>query len=339
MTATMATGERVSIRKVLVIYNPRAGTLLHGNESDPEAMLRGLFERRGIDANLHAFDADALDGWIEAADADDTDAVVVCGGDGSILAVVTAIGERGITLGLLPGGTMNILARDLGLPDDLDAAADVIAAGRTQHIDVGLVNDQPFLCHSSLGLMPHLARKRERWRDWPAIFKWPRTFFGLLGMLRKFPRLHIVIDDGRQTRNVVTRALAISNNRLDDTRGPIPTRASLDDGELGIYVAEDASRWTLLRVMARVLIGNWADDVAMERSTATSVVLTLDRARPLSVMNDGEPMQLQTPLRYTLRPQALRVLIPAPALTPIPARGESTEESQDIDPGFVALPG
>jgi len=307
----MSVEEHASIRKVLVIYNPRSGTLLRGDEDDPEGLLRELFSERGIEADLHAFDADALPEWLERAERSDIDAVVVCGGDGSILAVVAALGNRKLPLGLLPGGTMNILARDIGLPTDLAQAADVIARGRVEAIDVAEVNGKPFLCNSAIGLMPHLARTREQLRDMPLWRKWPRVVAEFFTLVRKYPRLRVAIEIDGRTRRFRTRALAVSNNLMSDTRGPIPARDSLDAGVLGFYVACETSRWALLRIALRMLAGTWQGDLAMERFSATSAILSLDRARPLSVMNDGEPSQFQTPLHYNIRPGALRVLVPA----------------------------
>ena len=102
----------------------------------------------------------------------------------------------------------------------------------------------------------------------------------------------------------------VSNNPLSDTKGPIPDRETLCAGTLGVYVARDNSRWALFRIAARMMAGTWQGDASLEASSAKSVVLSLDRPRPLSVMNDGEPSQMQTPLRYTIRPRALRVLAP-----------------------------
>lgn len=306
---SLADQPAVAIRNVIVIYNPRAGTLL-AMGGDPEHTLRQLFEARGITAMLHAFDKDRLNGLFERADAESVDAVIVCGGDGSILAVVNALGPRKLPLGLLPGGTMNILARDLGLPHALEAAADVILGGRIRAIDVGYVNEHPFLCNSALGLMPHLARTREKLREVSWWKKWPMVLRHAITLIRTYPRLHVKIETEGATRVVRTRAIAVSNNPLSNAKGPIPPRETLDAGKLGIYIARDTSRWAVIRVAALMMAGDWQQDDTVACLAIKSAVLSLGRSRPLSVMNDGEPAQLHTPLHYTIRPQALRVLVP-----------------------------
>lgn len=304
----MVESTHTAIRTVIVIYNPRAGILLANNEGDPEAGLRKLFEDRGIAAELHAFNLDALPALLESAMQNERDAVIVCGGDGSILAVIAALRELDLPLGLIPGGTMNVLARDIGLPEEAEAAADIIAAGRIERIDVGYVNDRPFLCNSVIGLMPHLARTREKLREFAGWIKWPQIIAQTFSLMRKYPRLHIRCEVHGQTRRFRTRTMIVSNNLLSDTQGLVPERTTLRAGKLGIYIVHETSRWVLFRIVARMMAGTWQDDASLEIISAPSAVLSLNRSRPLTVMNDGEPVQLLTPLRYTIRPQALRVL-------------------------------
>ena len=304
------TAAEPAIRKVIVIYNPRSGTLLAASDDDPETQLRKLFTDRGVEPVMHAFDCDALPGILQRAEETAIDAVVVCGGDGSILAVVKALGDRKLPLGIIRGGTMNILARDLGLPEALDAAADVIVRGKIRAIDVGFVNGEAFLCNSGIGLMPHLARTREKFREVSWWLKWPTVLRQAITLIRTYPRLHVKLEMNGETRRFRTRAIAISNNPLADAKGPIPPRETLDSGKLGIYIARDTSRWSVVRVAAQMLAGNWQHDETVASLSIKSAVLSLDRPRPLSVMNDGEPTQLKTPLHYSIRPQALRVLVP-----------------------------
>ncbi|MHB0991657.1 MAG: diacylglycerol/lipid kinase family protein [Burkholderiales bacterium] len=304
----MIESTHATIRKVMVIYNPRAGILLAGRDGDPAARLSKLFEDRGIAAVLHAFDFDALPVLLKSAVETGQDAVIVCGGDGSILAVIAALREAALPLGLIPAGTMNVLARDIGLPEEAEAAADIIAAGRIEKIDVGYVNGQPFLCNSVIGLMPHLARTREKLREFSGWVKWPQIVAQTFSLMRKYPRLHIRCSVHGQIRRFRTRTMIVSNNLLSDTQGPVPERETLSAGKLGIYVVHETSRWVLFRIVARMMSGSWQDDTSLEIISASSAVLSLNRPRPLTVMNDGEPVQLQAPLHYTIHPQALRVL-------------------------------
>ena len=205
----------------------------------------------------------------------------------------------------------NVLARDIGLPAELEAAANVIVAGKIEAIDVGFVNGQPFLCNSAIGLMPHLARKRERLRDMSWWNKWPQIIVQAFSLMRKYPRLHVKFEVNGQTRQFRTRTIVVSNNLLSDTQGLVPARETLCAGILGIYVVHETSRWVLFRILARMMSGTWQSDTSLEVFSTRAAVLSLNRPRPLSVMNDGEPTQLQAPLHYTIGARALRVLVPA----------------------------
>lgn len=302
--------EHASIRRIVVIYNPRSGSLLAAGDDDPEAALRKLFADRGIEAELHACDFKTLPELIRHAAAGSANAVAVFGGDGSILSVVAALGDCVIPLGLIPGGTMNVLARDIGIPTETAEAVDIIANGTIETIDMAFVNDQPFLCNSEIGFMTHLARTREKLRELPWWRRWPAMVVQGFDLLRTYPRLRVTLDADGQAYRVRTRAIVVSNNLLSDAPGPIPPRQSLNAGVLGIYIARDTSFWGLLRLAARMVAGSWQKEDSLEVLSAKSVVLSLDRPLLLSVMNDGEASQLQTPLHYTMRARALRVLVP-----------------------------
>lgn len=294
----------------MVIYNRRSGLLLAAGDDDPEAALRKLFADRGIEAELHACDFETLPELVRRAAAGCADAVAVFGGDGSILSVVAALGDRTIPLGLIPGGTMNVLARDIGIPTGTAEAVDIIANGTTATIDVACVNDQPFLCNSEIGFMTHLARTREKLRELPWWRRWPAMVVQGLDLLRTYPRLRITLEADGRIHRFRTRAIVVSNNLLGDAPAPIPPRRSLNAGVLGIYIARDTSPWGLLRLAARLIAGGWQSEESLEVLSAKSAVLSLDRPLLLSVMNDGEASQLQTPLHYAIRARALRVLVP-----------------------------
>ncbi|MET0530836.1 MAG: diacylglycerol kinase family protein, partial [Microvirga sp.] len=94
--------------------------------------------------------------------AKDADCAIVGGGDGTLNAAAFGVIESGLPLGILPLGTANDLARTLGIPFDLDGAAQVIADGLTREIDLGIVNGEPFFNVASVGLSAELAQQLTR---------------------------------------------------------------------------------------------------------------------------------------------------------------------------------
>ena len=120
----------------------------------------------------------------------------------------------------------------------------------------------------------------------------------------------------------------MTNNRLDEDAARFPAREALDRGELGLYVAQDFGAWWVTRFALRVLLRRWRYHPELTFATAPEIVIHSPRHR-LRVMNDGEALLLETPLRYRILPGALRVLVPpgAPAETAAaPPLGETAPE-------------
>jgi diacylglycerol kinase family enzyme len=103
--------------------------------------------------------------------------VVAAGGDGTLNAVTSVLVDGDRTLGVLPIGTLNHLAKDLRIPLDLDGAVQTLLEGVVANVDVAEVNGQIFLNNSGLGLYPKIVRHREKLQDQLGHGKWP-AFFG-----------------------------------------------------------------------------------------------------------------------------------------------------------------
>ncbi|MEV4512383.1 diacylglycerol kinase family protein [Dactylosporangium sp. NPDC049525] len=313
--------------RVAVVYNGRSGALLAGGGPVPRERLGRLFDRCGVAAELRAFDPDTLAADVRALLAGAPDALIVAGGDGTVRAVAEHLLGSDVPLGVLPAGTMNVLARDLGVPDDLDRAAETLLAAPVARIDVATVNGQPFLCSSMLAMMPHLGRLRERARGGAGL-----GVLRLLGrglrLVRRYPRMRLtIVVDGQDTSEqgtggqgtggrkyeVRTRAVVVSCNPLAAGPPPMPGRDRLDAGTLAVYVTHDRTNWDLLAVATKLFRGNWQQDPRIRAYEGRTVQVTSPRLALMSVMSDGEIGQLNLPLRYAIQPGALLVLAPGTA--------------------------
>ena len=257
-----------------LIINPRSGTG-RPNASD----LREEAERLGIATHMLDEGEDA------AALARDADAPLgMAGGDGSLAAVGEVAVERDVPFVVVPFGTRNHFARDLELDPEDPLVALRAFSGRETRVDAGRVNDRLFLNNVSLGLYARLVRRREHHRRRSEAFARLRA----LGLLARRPGpLGVTIDD----RRVEARVILVSNNRYELELFSVGERERLDEGALHVYVAHG---W---------LPGTW-EEQSGERFTIDT------RAGRLPAAVDGEPEELETPLRFEIRPQALRVLLP-----------------------------
>lgn len=244
-----------------------------------------------------------------AAGSADIAAIVVAGGDGTIGCAAQVLTGQEVPLAILPFGTMNLLAKDLGLPLDLDGAVATLRAGAARAIDVGEVNGRVFLINSVLGLPARMARHREARRGRMGAVDYLRMAMGLVRHLGRYPRLTATGSiDGRE-RRLKVRALAVINNDYDEAPGQILARSTVDGGTLTLYLFPKLSILGMLRLGLGFAIGSWRNLPGLERQAVSDLTITAPR-RSLRVMNDGEVSLIASPLIYRIRPRALRVIVP-----------------------------
>jgi diacylglycerol kinase family enzyme len=234
---------------------------------------------------------------------------VVAGGDGTISAAAATAAESGIILGVIPLGTMNLFARSLGLPLDMKAAAEALATAEPTRVDVGSVNGRFFAHHVTLGLHPRMIRVRERLRYGSRLGKILASIQAWWMVVRRPPRLSVQIRADSEELSKRTTAILISNNPLGE--GHLPYADDLEQGQLGLYIA-NSRRWRdLLELAARVTFGE-IETPLLDRRLAKDIEIALDRPI-VNASVDGEIVSLESPLRLEVHPRRLAVLKPRAA--------------------------
>lgn len=234
--------------------------------------------------------------------------VVIGGGDGTLGAAARDLIATGRALGILPLGTHNHFARQLGIPADLPGAARVLAEGKRRRVDVGIVNGHIFLNNASIGFYPSLVRTREQEQSRRGLPKWMANMPAAWAALRRLRhhRLRVGIDGTEQW--VRTPLLFVGNNLYSLDGGRIGEREALDRGELSLFSVEGRTRLGALWFGLRLLLGraNLETDFAM---ATTCRALTVHAHSPhIHVALDGEVHCLESPLRFEIRRQALEVI-------------------------------
>lgn len=233
--------------------------------------------------------------------------VIAAGGDGTVSAVAGALAGSDAALGILPLGTLNHLARDLGIPPDLNEAAAIIAAGRERRIDLAEVNGRAFVNNASIGLYPLMVVDRDAQQDRLGRSKRLALVVASLRTMARFHARRLKLStDGGEAR-VDTPLLFVGNN---DYRLALPgagRRESLDGGELCVLVMRSKSLPGFLAATGRALLGlGRADDMVRLDDVRE---LTVDSRRShLTLAVDGETLALAPPLTFRIRPKALRVI-------------------------------
>ncbi len=295
--------------RAVLLLNPRAGTLL--DRPDLASLLPEALRGAGfalLDTGV-ADDAPLVE-RLEAALAAEPEVVVVGGGDGTIRTAAAHLAGTEVALAILPLGTLNVLARDLGMPLDPPAAAAALGEALFCSIDVATVNGEVFLCQSVIGLPNRMGQHREKVRGKDGLAARWRVALAFTRALWRYPplRLGIRADGGRVTR-LWARALSVVNNRYVEAPGRLFHRPRLDEGVLNLHAARSFGIWWGLRMLAAMAMGRWRRSSDLISTEGRSLEIR-SRRRHLRVMNDGEALLLATPLRYEIRPGALRILAP-----------------------------
>jgi diacylglycerol kinase family enzyme len=291
--------------KLPVIVNRNGGTASKlGDKLVPT--LRDAFAAAGADADVKPLDGDAVGEAIKAAAKKGR--VVVAGGDGTVSGAAQQLAGGDAELGLLPLGTLNHLARDLGLPTDLDEAAKIAATGKATAIDVAEVNGHVFVNNASIGLYPTMVRTREGLQDdkgWP---KWLSALPAAYAALERLPHHRLRIDLGQGERSIVTPLLFVGNNVYSLDRSEIGQRASLTDGKLSVYAVAQRSRLALLWFAARALVGRAHRELDFITLGECETLKVWASGDSIEIALDGEVQRLDSPLEFRIRPGALKVV-------------------------------
>jgi YegS/Rv2252/BmrU family lipid kinase len=237
--------------------------------------------------------------------------IVAAGGDGTINSVAAAVLDTDKILGVLPLGTLNHFAKDLGIPVDLETAARTIVAGHTTEVDVAEVNNRIFLNNSSLGLYPMIVREREK-RQRLGFGKWPAFIWATIQALRRYPLLDVRLRVNGELLHRTTPFVFVGNNEYAMDLFNIGARDRLDKGVLSIYITQRTSRLKLITLALRAVVGGLSNDKDFLELRSNEVKIAT-RHKRLRVAFDGEIEVMKPPLEYRIRSRALRVIVPKPA--------------------------
>ncbi len=291
-----------------VIVNRNGGTARSLGDALADK-LSAAFAAAGLVADVRPVDGCDIAEAVRAAA--DAPIVVVGGGDGTLGTAAQARVESGAgTIGFLPLGTRNHLALELGIPPDLEGAAQVIAAGRTRKIDLATVNDRAFVNNASIGFYPELVRWRDARQERRGYPKWLATIAGAGLTLRRLPHHRLRITLSGRPEPVVTPLLFVGNNRYQLERGQIGKRDALDDGTLSVFAVATHSRAGMVWFALRTVVGLSDPDrdfAALGECTDFTVSSGSDA---IHVALDGEVERMSSPLRFAVRSGALTVLAP-----------------------------
>lgn len=289
--------------RIAVVRNPQSGTA-------PEtAALKAALDGAGISANILDMPRDQFDQWIDRV-ADQHDVIAAVGGDGTVSSVAAAVARANKTLAVIPTGTLNHFARDAGIPTELEPAVALLRDGRVRAVDVAFVNDRFFLNNVSIGSYPRMVQARTALEDRGRS----RRVAGLVAAATTWWRLRnvtaaIEIEGRDLVRN--SPFIVIGNGSYVLSGFSLGSRENLSVNQLSLYVAPRVGRFGAMTIPFRALFGRLERYEQFETISAEHITISI-RRRPIPAGIDGEVHELESPLRFVVKPGGLRVLVPQP---------------------------
>ena len=300
--------------RVAVIFNPVSGM------QDP-ALRRKRLEQLAVDAGLtcELGETDVELGarpLAEKAVADGVQRLIISGGDGSVAEAADVVAGTDVVLGVVPGGTGNLLAVNLGLPTDPAAAFKAATHGLVRSIDVGRANGRVFLLVAGIGADARMVRDADRdlKRRWGVL---AYAIAVLKNLSRPLTRYRITVDGEtftRRAQSVLVGNLGKITAGLELIPGADPT-----DGILEVTVLRARSVSDLAQLFFRTLLGQRQSDNLTEIRKGRRITIETEPPQPVEI--DGNHLGSTRRLEITVEPAALKIATPerAPTFFPDPA--------------------
>jgi diacylglycerol kinase (ATP) len=289
------------LERVAIIFNPASGVQ---DAETRRATLQQLARDAGLTCELGITDVDrGAAPLAEQAVADGMERLLVSGGDGSLTEAAHALAGSRTALAVLPGGTGNLLALNLGLPTDPDAAVRLALTGEARPMDVGRANGAAFLLMAGMGLDAHMVRDADReLKDRLGVLAYFIAAFRNLG---RGPVRYAITLDGRLLYRRAKTVLVANMGKITGGLELVPG-ADPEDGLLDVVILRAQGFWDLTRLAGLALLGRHVDDPGVEIHKAREILIVTVLPQPVQI--DGNELEPTTRLHVQVEPGALRVV-------------------------------
>lgn len=307
----------LSQSRVTIIMNA------HSGKKDAEDRVAALRQRLGPAVKSLALrpvrSGSDIGRAAKAAVLEGSDVVAALGGDGTQSAVAGALAGTGAVMAVLPGGTFNYFARELGV-ETMDAAVEALLRGKVATRDLGSVNGRVFINNASFGLYPRILESRE-----DIYRRWGRSriaaYWSVLVGLRNLRRpMHLSVTVGDETRDFHTPLAFVARSAYQLESLGLEGAEAVRDGHFALFLAKGTSRLALIGASLRLAFGKMARGSDFDLVVSDSLLIETARPRR-SVALDGEQERMTAPFRLQVLSGALRVIVPAQVAGDTPAAG------------------
>lgn len=278
-----------------VVVNPTAGTPLG---TDVAESIRAALPAAKVVELAPGDDLPAA--LIEAAR--ESEVLGIAGGDGSVNAAAAVAIEHGMPLLVVPGGTLNHFARDLGI-DSVDDAVRAVEEGSTFQVDAGVIDGEVFVNTASIGAYVDMVEAREKLEE--TVGKWPAVLIALVRILRTGEPVHLEIDG----KSLEAWMVFFGNCRYVPEGFAPTSRSRLDDGLLDVRIVDGSRPMARMRLILAVLSGRLPTS-PVYRASLTHGPVRVGSSRPLGLSRDGETFAGSADFSVEKHHEPLVVLVP-----------------------------
>ena len=296
------------MKRPIVVFMNRGGGAVAADPDIGDKVARAL-KKSGVEAEVELIGGGDCAARCRAIADRGDELLVVGGGDGTVSAAASALVGTETMLGILPLGTLNHFARDLGIPTKLEEAAQLIAQRPVRRVDVAEMNDRIFINNSAIGLYPLLVMDRESQRKRLGRPKAVAMVVATVRTLVRFGHQRLTLASNDRKGVIDTPLLFVGNNDYQTDLPNAGKRDSLEDGKLCVFVMRKKTRRGFIAASVRALLGRSRPD-DMVRVDDVERLHVSSRKRMLAVSLDGEVVPAEPPLEYRIRHKALRVIAP-----------------------------
>lgn len=295
------------MKNIIFILNKSSGTFKQ-QKYDAEKLIRqeiNKYKNSNWDIKIISAHGKSVSTLIETAVNEKPYCVAVAGGDGTISAAANICSRTGTNVGIIPMGTFNNFAKDAGISINPAQAVSDIFNGITVFFDAAALNGRVFINNSSIGLYPHSVRERKRMQEMSGLNKIHAMFWASMKVLARFPRYKLLLQYDNHKYYGIAPFVFVGNNKYTIRLGTLGSREKIDEGQLNLYFAFCSSRFCLLRQIYRFFLGKRSKASIFECETKKIIIKSKKKT---SVSLDGEVYRFKSPLVYTIKPRALRII-------------------------------
>jgi YegS/Rv2252/BmrU family lipid kinase len=305
----------------VLAYNPAAGRFPSRLLAERAA---NVLRNHGWQIHLEqTLDGEHITHLAGQAAQEQMDAFFMVGGDGSLNRAILGLVETETALGVLPAGTANVWAQELGLPGlswtrwmALEESAHRLARASSRQIDIGVCNGRPFLLWAGVGLdafIVHRIEPRRRWEKHFAVVHyaasavWHASFWRGMNLRAE--------ADGKSISGHFLLGLMSNVHLYAGGAAELSPNARLDDGVMDLWLFEGETLGDTVQVAWELWNGQHVDSVRAHWFPVRK--LRLESDSPMFIQVDGEPMDTNGAVLLEVRPMALRILVPEKTTHPL----------------------